>query len=313
MKKYNFNIYIKIILFGIFFSILLTEVINNNDLIINILKNNKIIFFYILCLQTFYFFIYNFRTYSVYKIFLKKKISIHSWSHFFFKSLIYNISFNFIGTIYRAIILRRLGLKYEKFAAILYLLFFTYFIINLLFILLELFLLTQVNLSLKLLYILIFFIILFFFIYIPELSKIFLNKINLLNFYKTKIIYTINFLSTFYKKELFKKKNIFNILFLASILHLTELYIFYLTSNIFFLEISLEKILVLFIISFFLDRIPFLSNIIGSSEIIFGFLSIYFGLLFHEGIFIKFIIRITGIIIMLFFFLFSFSFLNRKS
>ena len=73
MKKYNFNIYIKIILFSIFFSILLTEVINNNDLIINILKNNKIIFFYILCLHTFYFFIYNFRTYSVYKIFLKKK------------------------------------------------------------------------------------------------------------------------------------------------------------------------------------------------------------------------------------------------
>ena len=311
--KYNFNIYIKVILFSIFFLVLLTEVINNSDLIINILKNNTIIFLYILCLQTFYFFIYNFRTYSVYKIFLKKRISIHAWSHLFFKSLIYNISFNFIGTIYRAIILRRLGLKYEKFAAILYLLFFSYFIINLLFILLELFLLTQVNLSFKLFYIFLFFIILFFFIYIPELSKIFLNKINLLNFYKTKIIYTINFLWTFYKKDLFKKKNIFNILFLASILHLTELYIFYLTSSIFFLEISLEKILVLFIISFFLDRIPFLSNIFGSSEIIFGFLSIYFGLLFHEGIFIKFIIRITGIIIMFFFFLFSFSFLNRKS
>jgi hypothetical protein len=153
----------------------------------------------------------------------------------------------------------------------------------------------------------------FFFIYIPELSKIFISKINLLNFYKTKIIYTINFLSTFYKKELFKKKNIFNIIFLASILHLIELYIFYLTSNIFFSEISLEKILILFIISFFLDRIPFLSNIIGSSEIMFGFLSIYFGLLFHQGILIKFIIRITGIIIMIFFFLSSFYFLKRKN
>jgi hypothetical protein len=299
MKFNNLNIYIKLILFVVFFSILLSEIISNISLIKNILEKNTILIFYILALQLFYFLIYNYRTFSVYKNFITKKIFLNVWSKFFFKSLIYNMSLNFLGTIYRAIILKRFGLKYEKFTAILYLLFFSYLMINFLFILLELFLFTNANLFFKLILIITFFLIFFFFIYAAKLTKLLFNKINLLSSYIKKIVYIINFLSTFYKNKLFNKKNIFNIFFLAAVLHLLEVSIFFAAYNIFFLEISLEKILILFAISFFLDRIPFLSSIVGSSEVIFGFLSIYFGLLFHEGILIKFVIRITGIITLL--------------
>jgi len=173
MKTYYFGNFLKLILISIFVSILLVEIFYNKNLLKNIISNNIIFLLILLALQLFYLLIYNFRTYSVYKNFLNKSVSIYFWSTFFFKSLIYNISINSAGTIYRALVLKRMGIKYEKFLSIFFLLFFSYFIINYFYILLEVFFFTDLSLKLKLTYFLIFFLLLFFLILIPKIIIIF--------------------------------------------------------------------------------------------------------------------------------------------
>ena len=54
--------------------------------------------------------------------------------------------------------------------------------------------------------------------------------------------------------------------------------------------------LILFGLSFILDRIPLISNIPGMNEILFASISIPLGLFFYEGLILKLILRITGII-----------------
>lgn len=311
MKTYYFGIFLKLILISIFASILLLEIFYNKNLIINIISNNIIILLILLVLQLCYLLIYNFRTYSVYKNFLNKSVSIYFWSTFFFKSLIYNISINSAGTIYRALVLKKMGIKYEKFLSIFFLLFFSYFIINYFYILLEVFFFTDLSLKLKLTYLLIFLVLLVFFVLIPKILTIIFKKFVFSNINIKKIIYIFNFLVNFFKKKSLNK-NFYNIFILGSALHFFELLIFYFSCKIFIADFSFEKILLLFVVSFLLDRIPFVSSIVGSNEIIFGFFSTYLGLLFHEGVLIKFIIRLTGVIVIVFSFIYSSFFLKTK-
>ena len=311
MRIYYLGIFIKLILISIFFSILLLEIINNKNLIINIIDNNITFLLILLILQLFYILIYNFRTYSLYKNFLKKSVSIYLWSTFFFRSLIYNISINSAGTIYRALILKRMGIKYVKFLAIFYILFISYFIINFFYVLLEIFFFTDLNLKIKLFYLFLFLLLLFICVALPKLLTLILKRIIFININVKKILNILSFLIKFFKKKSLNKH--FNsIFFLGSALHIFELLIFYISYKIFIIDISFEKILFLFAISFLLDRIPFLSNVIGSNEIIFGFLSTYLGLLFHEGVMIKFIIRFTGMLVVILSFIYSIIFFKTK-
>lgn len=311
MRIINYKLYIKLFLFIIFFGVILFELIDNKYLIINILNNNIISLFYILLLQLFYLLILNLRTYSLYKKFSKKFLTINSWSIIFFKSLIFNISLNFAGTIYRALILKKFGIKYTLFLGILYLLFFSYFITTFLSITLELFFFTDISLNFKLIYFIIFFTFIFFIFYLPFILNFFLNKFVFLNSYILRIIDTNNFLFKFSKKELLNGENISNIYGLSFILHLIEISIFILSYNIFFPKFTTEIILLLFAISFLLDRIPFLSNILGSSEVIFAIFSTFLGVMFHEGLLIKFIIRLTGMLVIYVCYFFS-SFRFKK-
>jgi hypothetical protein len=311
MKTYYFGIFLKLVLISIFVSILLLEIFYNKNIIINIISNNIIFLLILLVLQLCYLLIYNLRTYSVYKNFLNKSISIYFWSTFFFKSLIYNISINSAGTIYRALVLKRMGIKYEKFLSIFLLLFLSYFIINFFYILLEVLFFTDLNLKLKFSYLLIFLLLFFFMVLIPKTLTIILKKLILININIKKIIYIFNFLVNFFKKKSLNK-SFYNIFILGSALHFFELLTFYFSCKIFITDFSFEKILLLFVVSFLLDRIPFVSSIVGSNEIIFGFFSTYLGLLFHEGVLIKFIIRLTGVIVIVFSFIYSFFSLKSK-
>jgi hypothetical protein len=204
-----------------------------------------------------------------------------------------------------------MGIKYEKFLSIFFLLFFSYFIINFFYILLEVFFFTDLSLKLKLTYLLIFLLLLFFFVLIPKILTIILKKLIFININFKKIIYIYNFLVNFFKKKSLYK-NFHNIFILGSALHFFELLIFYFSCKIFIADFSFEKILLLFVVSFLLDRIPFVSSIVGSNEIIFGFFSTYLGLLFHEGVLIKFIIRLTGVIVIVLSFIYSFFLLKSK-
>lgn len=296
MRILDYKLYVKLCLFIIFFGVVLFQLIQNKHLIINIINNNIIILFYILLLQLLYFLILNFRTYSSYKIFSKKILTLNSWSKIFFKSLIFNVSLNFTGTIYRALALKKFGIKYNSFLGVLYVLFFSYFITNFLCIIVEVFIFTDVGLHFKLVYFSIFFILIFLIFNLTNILNFFLKKFILLNSYVIRITKTINFLVIFSKKELFNNKNIINFFGLSFVLHLVEILIFILSYNIFFHKFTTETLLLLFAVSFLLDRIPFLSNIVGSSEVIFAIFSTFLGVMFHEGLLIKFIIRLTGML-----------------
>jgi hypothetical protein len=311
MRIYYLNLFIKFILISIFVSILFLEIFHNKDLIINILNNNLIFLSIILTLQLFYLLIYNFRTYSVYKNFLSKSVSIYLWSIFFFRSLIYNISVNSAGTVYRALVLKKMGIGYVKFLAIFNLLFLSYFIINFFYILLEVFFFTDLNFKFKLAYFFIFLLLFIFCFSLPKLLILILKKLMFLGVNIKKIINILSFLINSFNKKIFNN-HFYSLFILGSALHFFELLIFYFSCKMFIVEISFEKILLLFAVSFLLDRIPFLSNIIGSNEIIFGFFSTYLGLLFHEGVLIKFLIRLTGITIIILSFIYSNIFFKSK-
>jgi len=296
MRIINYKFYIKIFLFIIFFGVVLVQLIQNKYLIINVINNNTVTILCVLFLQVFYLLTLNFRTYLLYKKFSKKILTINYWSKIFFKSLIFNISLNFTGTIYRALTLKKIGIKYSLFLGILYLLFSSYFIVNFFCIIIELFFFTKFSLYFKVIYSIFYFILIFFILYLPNILNFFFRKFLRLNRNILKIINKNNFLINFSRKNFIDSKNIISIFGLAFVLHIIEISIFILSYNIFFPNFNVETLLLLFAVSFLLDRIPFLSNIIGSSEVLFAFLSKFFGLLFYEGLLIKFIIRITGVL-----------------
>ena len=193
--------------------------------------------------------------------------------------------------------------------------FFYYFSVILLLIIFifyqKFFFFTDLSLKLKLTYLLIFLVLLVFFVLIPKTLTIILKKLIFININIKKIIYIFNFLVNFFKKKSLNK-NFYNLFILGSALHFFELLTFYFSCKIFITDFSFEKILLLFVVSFLLDRIPFVSSIVGSNEVIFGFFSTYLGLLFHEGVLIKFIIRLTGVIVIVFSFIYSFFSLKSK-
>ncbi len=111
-----------------------------------------------------------------------------------------------------------------------------------------------------------------------------------------KIIFIINEIILKIKK-LIKDKNILITLFIFGLIcHLLELGLFYLSFNIFLGETALSKIIILFGISFVLDRIPIIRDIPGFSEIIFATVLVPFGFEFTYSLLTKFLLRFTGII-----------------
>ena len=96
--------------------------------------------------------------------------------------------------------------------------------------------------------------------------------------------------------SIFFKKNCIVLTSIWNNYSLFELYIFYLSSLIIQSDLAIKSVLILFGLSFILDRIPLISNIPGMNEILFVSISIPLGLFFYEGLILKLILRITGII-----------------
>ena len=62
---------------------------------------------------------------------------------------------------------------------------------------------------------------------------------------------------------------------------------------IFLNTINFEVILLLFSLSFILNRTPFISSLPGLNEIIFGYLSTAYGLFFLDGALIQILLRLN--------------------
>jgi uncharacterized membrane protein YbhN (UPF0104 family) len=202
---------------------------------------------------------------------------------------------NFLGTVYRALFLKKRGISYVKSTGILYLLYFSYLFLSLFLILFGILFFTNFILLQKFFFIL-FFLAAFFFIFFLKEIITFLFKKKIL----VKIIYSaIN--EFFIFKNYFKKKllNIFfiiNLFGIGAILFIIEMFIFFFAYQIFFSDYYYLNIFLLFAIVFILDKIPFIGNIIGLSEILYGFIFVNIGLDFYQGAIVKLICRMTGII-----------------
>ena len=83
-------------------------------------------------------------------------------------------------------------------------------------------------------------------------------------------------------------------------------------KNIVLINLELETLLILFGISFILDRVPYISNIPGINEVLFASISIPLGLYFEQGLLLKLLLRLIAIISIIINYT-SFYFLNKKN
>lgn len=301
MKKNKlFNIFKNILIF-LCIIYLFYELYRNFNYMETKFTENKNSFFIIILINIIFHNLLSLRNFSLYKICAKYTGKFNDWSQIFFESLIFNVLISHTGSIYRAIETKKRGLEYKKYIGIFYILFTSYILINVLMIIIEMMFLQEVSFQFKLNLFLIFLTLFVLIIYSPKTVNIFIKqnilkkkfqKSNLVN----KIIKNYELIYFFIVTQSFLKKTVFYLLVYGIIIHFFELYIFYLSSSIIQSDLAIKLVLILFGLSFILDRIPLISNIPGMNEILFASISIPLGLFFYEGLILKLILRITGVI-----------------
>jgi hypothetical protein len=246
-----------------------------------------LIFFY----SVIFFNIINLRAFLLIKSSVGYAYSYSDWSKLYFASSIINLIIPFSGTVYRAIELKKRDINYTKFIALTYLLIGSYILISLLLASLELLFINQNFFEVYIILAGILIAIIFFF------SPIILE--NLIRFFFKFKIFGKYFVSTYNLfeiiKKIFLKKKVIIILFLNTlIIHIFEIVLFYLICNIFLENINTQTIILLFLVSFILDRIPFIAETPGLSEIILGSIGLSFGFVFVDGAIIKLLLRLLN-------------------
>ena len=234
----------------------------------------------------------------VLKLGLKKFLPYFNWSKIYFESLALNIVLSHTGTVYRAYVLKKNNIKYRSYISFFYVLFFSYIILNFFFIVGELIILIDGDILLKLYCLIALILSILGFLSLPNIVVYLINIVK--NFFPKnkyqKIIFIINEIISKIKK-LIRDKNILIILFIFGLIcHVLELGLFYFSFNIFLGETAMSKIIILFGISFVLDRIPIIRDIPGFSEVIFATVLTPFGFEFTFSLLTKFLLRFTGII-----------------
>ena len=298
IKDKNILKYIKLLTFLFIFGYLVYQANYNLNQIYEKLESNFSNILVIVLVHIAYLNCVCLRMFLVFKIGLKKFLFYFKWMKLYFESLNMNIVASHTGTAYRAYVLKKNGIKYTDFLSFFYILFFSYLLSNLFFILIELIYFLKGDLKLKIYYLI---IVLFFFVSFILLPKLILFSINF-----TKKIFSRKVFSYIYKlqssmnlmfKRLIKNKDILKILFIFGFIgHIFEISLFYLSFSIFNLEFSISTFIILFAIFFILDRLPIIRDIPGFSEIIFATATIPFGFDFTFSFLTKFLLRFTGIL-----------------
>lgn len=302
IKKKNIIHYLRLVIFFVIVAYLLFKADYNLNQIYEKINTGFYSILLIIFLHILHLNFVNMRMFLVFKLGLKKFIDYFSWMKLYFESLGMNIVLSHTGTAYRAYELKKNGIQYRSFLSFFYILFFSYLIINMIFILLELIIFLDGDLKLKLYYIAFLIFVIVGFLILP----IFLHK--LFNFLRKKIMK--NFFDYIYKiqnsinlqiKKILYNKNILKVLFgFGFINHIFEISLFYFSFNVFLGETAPSTLVLLFGLSFILDRIPIIRDIPGFSEILFATASIPFGFDFTYSLLTKFLLRFTGIISLLF-------------
>ena len=317
MNKNKRYLILKNLLILICISFLSYEIYKNYNYVELKLKNNINIILLIIFSKLIFQNLLSLRNYSIYKICTNYRGKFIDWSQIFFESLILNFLASHSGSVYRAIETKKRGLEYKKYIGIFYILFTSYILINVFLVMMEIIFIQEIGFQFKMNLLLIFLILFTLIVYSPKILQIFI-KYNFFkeNIYKYKFLKKIfdvyDLIFSFIKSQIFLKKTIFYLIGYGIIIHLIELYIFYITSMIIQPEIAIKTILILFGLNFILDRIPFVSSIPGINEVLFASISIPLGLFFFEGLVLRLVIRISSITSIFLNYL-IFYFLNLKN
>ena len=282
------NYYYKNIIIFLCFLILFYQVKNSYSQVIESIKFSSKEILLIFFFSIIFYNLINIRHYFFLKKSIKYFYSYLDWSKLFFESLLLNIIFSFSGTLYRFIELKKRGVKYEDYIPVVYLLFASYVFISLALVIFELIIYQKNVLAFFLILITFFFIVLFFPAILVFVIKYFFKNINLSRYSKF-FIETFNNL----KKNFLSKQNLTLLFFSSALLHLCEIFIFYLVFTIFVPTQSLENIFLFFSVNFILDRVPFISNLPGLSEVILGLLGLSMGIIFIDIALVKLTLRFS--------------------
>lgn len=218
--------------------------------------------------------------------------SLLDWSKLFFYTALLNKVIFFSGHVYRAVELKHRGIIYKEYVSLTYVSFILSTATNLLLVFFGFIIINRSDLiffyfPLAILAIFLIYIgprIFYFFLkYLLKNSSIYKNK------WQNIFLETLNIL----KKFFFNKKNSIVFIFFTIIIFLAELMLFYLSCTIFLSNYNFMIILILFLVSLILARIPFLSNIPGINEIILGSIGIPMGIFFLDGVLVQLLIRIN--------------------
>ena len=282
----NLKKYLKFIFFILCVGYLSYELNNSLENIKEIKINTPEIYF-ILITSVVFFNMISLRAFLLIKYTIGYLYSYSDWSKLHFESQILNSVISFSGTVYKAIQLKKRDVNYTQFIAITFLILFSYIAISLVFILIELVLLQKIFFEIYLILGLVLILIIFFSpVIFDNLIKFFV-KFKIFNKYLGSAYSLLEIL-----KEIYFKKTTIVILCLNTIIvHIFEIVIFYLVCNIFLENINAQTVIILFAASFIIDRIPFVSEIPGASEIILGTIGMPLGFFFIDGAIIKLTIR----------------------
>jgi hypothetical protein len=310
-KYYNL---IKYSVFFIFFIFIIYEINSNFNFVKSKLITQFPILLIIIIAHILHHNILSLRIYFVLRICTNFVGTYIQWLKIYFESLIFNILISHTGSVYRAAELKKKNVAYKEFIGVYYISYLSYLIMNLFLVLMEVLLIKNVSQEFKLItfgtFISIFligFLVPIFSIYVIKYFK----RFKLVFF--EKITYNLNFIFLFIKKSFFTLKTIIILIIFGILSHFFEILLFYLSYDLFISDFKIEIMILLFTVSFLLDRIPIFSNIPGVTETIFAGIGIPFGLFFHEGFLIKLLLRITGYVSICFNFIFSYiSNSNKK-
>ena len=284
--------------FGVIF--LFKIFLENYEYFLLVLKKGYILALPLLLVVIIHHNIVSVRSFLLFRYFTKYKENFFHWSKIFFESITLNLIFSHSGSLYRAGLLKLSGVQYREFIGFFYLVFISYLCLNLFFILFEFVFLSKIKTLSLLLALLSIIILIIIFFYFPIIFTKMLEKLNLKEFIIFKyFIDKLNLVIRFLKEN--SNKKVFLIIFSTVLLnHIFELLIFYFSYSIVYPKLDIGLFILFFGVSFLLDRIPLINSFPGINELIFATISVPFGYDFTDGVLLKFIIRIVGILSIIF-------------
>ena len=291
----NLKKYLKFLIFLLCVGFI-TYKLNDSSEILKDKKLNLHELYFIFTISLIFFSVISFRAFLLIKYSIGYSYSYLDWAKLFFESLILNSAVPFSGIAYKAFHLKKRDVNYTQFVAISYLLIGSYILITLIFVLLELLLLLKFY---SLIYMIVVGLLTFIILLSPIILEKFIKFLIKLKIFNKYLRSLYNLIEIF--KNILIKKYLLIILSLNTIIvHIFEIIIFYLMCVYFLDNINLYIVITFFAASYLLDRIPFVAEIPGTSEVILGTIGVPFGIYFVDGVIIKLSIRFLNYLSILF-------------